>query len=642
MAAGNVAQGLVDGLAASLTYYQKMWIGHRSLVIGFVLYPFYRFIGSYVLFIRLLNALLVIAGTVFWMVLVRRFWGSAAAAMFALWWTFPPPFVARSMHVSYVSFHLEYFFWSGLSALLLLGDHPKTSRICWSAFIAGFASFYFPENQAFSAALFVAALLRWPRRDLRHLIVCSSIFFFLGFFPDVLLSILPGQPEQSLLVYAWQSLRPIAELWQSAWLLYAPDYSIGGLTLAVSSLLFIGLLSAVFYFFVRSRRLPAEKTNDIWLVRFLALQIGLTMLAYARAHDAGPPDTPDLFFNRYLITILPPMMLLACHFLSRLPRFAGWPILMLVVVMGAHDLHPVDEITDAYRMIGDGSLGSMVANRGDDYYDFITIHLVDAWDKNRAQSHQESIRLGRDSVEKLPRNWRALGYEEFGFWVGPDEILPFLEKGDLCPASFAPDCAVGAAKAYLEPEKHLEITDPLAPETPRKIVARISLWEQTVPKLSGYFVRGLGEAWIDQVCKKTGNDCESEMTSVLREPPTQGAIPRRIRDSTSALVHLLTPAQRVEFVYGLGWWNNLHYPAPGFSLPQYLGFAGTDEEVASYQRALADSFALQAMRTCNRLAVPFIPARDPKLVRQYLLEHGITMTLVSRPNAMNYYLLERH
>lgn len=180
---GNLARGLVDGLVMSPWYYQHQTVGHGSMIYGFLLAPLYKYVGSYFLWPKLLAGLFAAGGMALWISIVRKAWGFQAALMFAVWWLMPPPCLADILHVVYAN-HMESIFWSGLLVTLFVhenSDLPRRLRIGLAAFIAGFASFFCPQNLAISAALFTAAMLRRGRTAPWRILFISGPFLCWAF-----------------------------------------------------------------------------------------------------------------------------------------------------------------------------------------------------------------------------------------------------------------------------------------------------------------------------------------------------------------------------------------------------------------------------------------------------------------------------
>jgi hypothetical protein len=640
---GNLAQGLVDGLVASPWSYQHQAVGRGPLLYGVLLYPLYKIAGSYLLWLKLLAGLFAAGATALWIYVVRKAWGFTAGLMFALWWLAAPPLVAYILHVAYAN-HMESIFWSGLLAALFVNenrDPPRRVRIGLAAFIAGFASFFCGQNLAFSAALFVVAVIRW-RKSVGRVLLVAPPLFLLGYALHFLRKIQTGETIRLIArhPHPWQQWRDLVTKYWFA----APGYSLHAASAAVGALLALGVAAAVWRFVIAARRPPIEERSGFWLGRLLLLQIGFYFVAYGFSEYYIPE--PGFSYNyRYLAPIFPSLLALVCQALSQLPRhagwlmflpksqwrrYAGWLILIPVLVVGAYDAHPVRSMIDAGQQWRKGLLGwDLLSLRGDDFGDFVKFNLSKDWGNYSPHTGDQKTIAAISTIEKLPRQWRELGFETLGIWLGDDGGLDALLRGVACPPAYCKNFAVGVGEVlqirfYGDQRDAITMTD---------VLRRIALWQDQAPELSSYYLRGIGRQWITMILEAKPSVRE-ELTPffVGRKRWSLNAYfaddtTRKLLSVTQDLIRALSPGQRVVLAAGVGdTISQLFYRgADEISFPAFLGFAGTQEEIAAYRQTFSETYAFQVMGTRNRLLLP-LPVADPNAVRQYLLNHGIRVT----------------
>jgi hypothetical protein len=585
----------------------------------------------------LLTRLFAAGGTALWIYIVRKAWGFQAALMFAVWWLMPPPFVAEMLHQAFGN-HMESIFWSGLLIALFVNENhvpPRRVRLGLAAFIAGFASFFCPQNLAISAALFTAAMLRWRRTAPLRILVVSAPFFMLGVFPYLIYRIKTGEYSHFVTTnpqpwQRWYDL--VTRCWFAA-----PGYSARAVSAAVGALFILGVAAAVWRFWGAERQPTADRTRRLWLGRLLLFQLGYYWFAYAfsQLHISGAGGGV-----RYLITIYPSLMALVCFMLSRLPRLAGWLAIAPFLVAGLYNAHPASTVIAAERQWREGTLGShLLAMRGDDYRDIIEHGLMISLSFSKPSKDQRSFRQAAADVDKLPSNWQALGYETLGFWLGDENTLAAILNGNGFPSIHKKDLAIGAGIASKERAQGVyESYD----EVPAKMLRRIAVWRERDPELALYFVRGLGQNWLRWFLDAVpGPSNELYPVFTGHQPIDQNfefkdKILQRIHRLSRDFVRALSPEEKVAFVGGIGRFINWTCDFETMCrFPAFLGFDGTPEEVAAFRQAYTDQFALEAMARNNRLRLP-LPVKDENRVRQYLLDHGMTLTIFSLPGGPSY------
>ena len=633
---GNLASGLADGLATSPWYYQHVMWNHGTLVYGLLLAPLYAYFGSYLLWLKLLAGLFAAGGTALWLAVARKAWGLRPALMLAAFFLAPPPTLTYYWHIACGN-HMESIFWSGLVVWLFVGaraEPPSRVRLGLIGLVAGFASFFCSQNFAISAAVFVAVFIRWRPAAWRLLLAPAG--FGVGFLPHYLGKMVTGYnltPD----VRVFQPGQHWKELFTRFWFT-APEYSWGVMSAAVGALFFLGILAALWRYAFSAAPQTSEDDRARRLGRLLLLFLGFFLLAYGFSDFYV--EQAGLHWVRYLVPIYPALMALLCRALARLPRRAGWLVLVPALVLGAHDMFPAKTVAAASHAWGQGTLGwPLLALRGDDYFDFVSSGLGASWRKFESSELKHRFAALASSIEKLPRRWRKFGYVALGNGLSEEEALALLQERDICPVAHREDLALGAGKSYdfvVSDHKINEKTLPAALEA-------ISRWQKQAPELTEYFIWGLGTQLMNLPLVWGRSAFYNGLRPFLlpQSPPRKAGIEdqylQRLLELCAGLVRALPVEQKKALLGGIGY-SIAANCIDCTVFPAMLGFEGSDEEIAAYRRSFADQFAFNAMTTANRLLLP-LPV-DEQGARQYLEGHGVKVKLISRERGPRYLLLE--
>lgn len=466
-----------------------------------------------------------------------------------------------------------------------------------------------------------------------HLIYLGA-FFMLGISPYLIYRIKTGEFSH-LIATNFQPWQRWYDLVTKYWFV-APGYSARAVSAAVGALFILGVAAAVWRFWGADRQPTADGTRRLWLGRLLLFHLGFYWFAYAFSQltISGTGNGQGV---RYLVTIYPSLIALVCFMLSRLPRRAGWLAIAPFLIAGLYDAHPANAVVAAERQWRDGILGwHLLAMRGDDYLDIIEHGLAISLAFSNPIKDERSFRQSAANVDKLPRNWRASGYETIGFWLGDETTLAVILHGNRVSPPHAKDLAIGAGIASKQRNEF-----PYE-EVPTKMLRRIAVWRERAPELAPFFVRGLGQEWMRWFLNRDPESLhELKQFFADRRRTDQSfefkdKILQRILGLSRDFVRALSPEEKVAFVGGIGKSiNKICSSEKKCRFPAFLGFDGTVEEAVAFYQSYADQFALEAMARNNRLWLP-LPVRDETRVRHYLLDHGIALTIISRPGGPSY------
>ncbi len=98
--AGACAQAILRGAGLPWSSYRFMPYGSGSLVLSVAAVPWVAVAGTSYLAWKILPLLLSVAGGLVWVALVRRWWGTTAAAWMALLYLFAPPVLVRTLLIA--------------------------------------------------------------------------------------------------------------------------------------------------------------------------------------------------------------------------------------------------------------------------------------------------------------------------------------------------------------------------------------------------------------------------------------------------------------------------------------------------------------------------------------------------------------
>ncbi len=502
---GMLARGLLDGLAASPWIYQYAPWAHGPLVFGVLLTPFFWLGGSKLLWSKALSAAFVIAGLTLWTATVRRAWGWAAAAMFALWCIFAPPIFEPLQHMSWAN-HSESILFSGLLLFVFQRfdrEDPNFRSLFVLGALAGFASFFCYQNFVIAAAIAVGGLWRFGRQGVRHLAWPAAPAFVLGFSPHWL----SRQKIYGDLVTDASLLR--ARALGRGWHLvkfFLHNIGANNSLLLSAALLALAAAGAVYSLRVTSRR---DKEVGAWLGRVLGLFVVFYFVAAAFSERTLPP----IGGSQYLATVYPALMALACLSVSRIPGFWKWAAIAPFLAIGvAHVLTPLP-LDRLYYRIGWRHLTYF---RGDDNEYLVYQKLPASWgdDSERALK----------SVAALPPSWKCDGLISVGRWIAPEKARELLARRPAVAidgACFAR--GVGAQAARL-----LDASSAERPAAEQASAAILADLERTDRRWGLEFVAGFGEGLLARwnvVCREAdfqgwlakGAKPENEPPDVVRD-----------------------------------------------------------------------------------------------------------------------------
>ena len=486
---GNLARGVVEGLVASpWTYQYRPW-AHGPFVYGLFLTPIYWLDASRMLWVKLIGAAFAVGGTAVWFRLVRRGWGAAAAALFAAWWVFPPPYLRSMLHVAWAN-HMESILLSGLLFLALLRceDTPPAPRRAFGiGLLAGIASFFCLQNVVAGAAVATVMAWRYGRRALGGLAALAA-GAALGFSPHWLHRLATGLGPGVMNRRAAGIVEQVAALVTRVFPQDA-GYSWRLASAAAAALWGAGALLGLFRWSRTPRATDPGRSGEAWLGRLLLVYLGLWLAAYGvgRFHVEDPDSA---YWRRYLMPLFPVGMALAAFALSRLPRRSGWIVLAPFLALGAVEQKP-------WLLLRDGPAGprleearlTLLGGRGDDFWFFVRDGLPFHW-RTRGSCARERADETLAAVARLPRSWRADGDAAFGRCLGPSAALDVLKGGffEREPGRAA-DLAFGMGMAAAEVPFNEEATPARAAEIVRETATALA---GIGGELSVRFLRGVG------------------------------------------------------------------------------------------------------------------------------------------------------
>jgi hypothetical protein len=401
---GNLARGLIDGLAAPPWVYQYRSNCHGPAIFGLLLTPIFYVAGSSYFWEKLLSALMVTAGLVFWTIAIRRQWGARAAILFALLCIFPPPLFEYFMHRTWAA-HIENLFFTGLIFMLLADKGKLGARLGTTtavAFVAGLACLFVYDNFLFAAALLVAVYFCRGDVPWRHTLVAALAAFAVGFSPHFLTpysffgDAATAHPSASL--HAWFSERyvTLAKIFL---------FHIFARTGSISSTLFFGLTLGGYLLFFRNfvrQRDAAHGAPDLFGIALLG-QAALFLASYGFSLHYMELDGDAIAGRQYIAIVFPFFLAACCYFLSRLPTAAALALFAPLLLLGVWNVGSrvrVDwpEWPRTWRAVA--------YLRGDDFDYFVGENLPAFW-KGR-------LDVAAKSIDALRPSWQCPGYRSFG------------------------------------------------------------------------------------------------------------------------------------------------------------------------------------------------------------------------------------
>jgi hypothetical protein len=181
-ASGVLACDLLDGeVRAPLFVYQYESRSGDGLIEGFLLVPFFKFLGRSLFSLKMAALFSAFLTLLCWIILIKKYYGIWAAIIFAACFAFPPPLFARlNLMGTIASHHLI----NPLMAVQLLflfrmleGDGSKKLPWIWfgCGLLAGWGTFTFYTYIIFNSFCLVFLLIVSPRA-----ITLSRTLLFLG------------------------------------------------------------------------------------------------------------------------------------------------------------------------------------------------------------------------------------------------------------------------------------------------------------------------------------------------------------------------------------------------------------------------------------------------------------------------------
>jgi len=425
---GNVAAGLAEGLAAPVWHYQ---CAHNtgSMLFGVLLYPVYAWCGSSYLWLKLLSALFLFGGVMFWALAMGRVGGPKLQLLFVLWAILPPPFLEKCYH-EVVAIHVESLFFLGLLLHLFtrmptVGPRFRESLVF--GFVAGFAVFFSPENLPFVAAAASVAVARWRGRRVVRVLWPGALGFAVGLSP-LLMSPMYALTIDHTQQGAVARLAFCAARWWNLGARILPHFAgyhgFAGRPLTLAWPLLIAAGAAVVL------REAAAKKTEMAGPEWAKLLIVLHVVFFCGALGFSARDI-DRTNPRYLVTLSLSFYSLASFFLLRLRPYQKWLLLAPFLLSGFANLASRGDTMlyrapHAYQVLVDEWRRDR-AHRGDDYLGrLIGNDLPDRW-TSRDEAFAEAA--------KLPCRWRPEAYVAIGYRLAPEDFAAFAR--DETQAQFA-------------------------------------------------------------------------------------------------------------------------------------------------------------------------------------------------------------
>ncbi len=442
---GLLATGLNAGLLAPPREYQY-GPSRGPLVYGALLAPVYCIAGSKFLWIRLLGLLFVAGGVYFWTRVLHRAWGAPFALLFFAFSVLPPPFFQWTSHCGFWGNHLESIFFSGLVFFLFfrLGDRlPAPWRAAALGGVAGFATFFCPQNAPLAPTLAVVAVWRWGRRALWRFVLPAGVVFLLFFrsvdgssWTELLVnlgrartwekigglwfSVLPSlmgynaefAPFVRNLMTAWRGSLD----WQNP---YLAIFNIAAVPLL--SVLFCGLacwgIVVATLASVRSHVARFATPVEDWLRPTLLVWLFLWTLAYGVSLGRVHPENFNYYGLRYALPLYPVVLSFVCWTVGSMRR-GKWLVAAPFLFVGL--LHIAVPAVRHWPQFGQARR-ELTMKRGDDYEFLIRHRLAPCWGRDWPAAAA--------AIRKLPRAWRDCGWAAAGGELRQADLTKLL-RGD--------------------------------------------------------------------------------------------------------------------------------------------------------------------------------------------------------------------
>jgi len=474
---GLLARGLVDGLLFSPWYYQYHPQEHGPLIFGIILWPFFYFGGSRLLWLKLLGACFAAAGVGFWTAAVRRAWGLWPAVLFFLFCLAPPPFLESHFHLVYAN-HMESMALMGVLvwAFARSAHQPPSFRqIAALGLFAGFATFFCWQNLLMTGAVAVAALWRWRGKVAPRLLQAGAPAFLLGLAPHWLAPghvspLTQGGLEKFQPFDCWGKLfgvvmRDLARYEE-------PAVSIAWAAFAGVCLVWTIAKEAPFF-----ARRGAERKKPDWLGRLLFLYVlffiaVLPLNEYVRFNN-------NTVHDRYLVPAVVAALACIAGLAARMPGI--WKLLPLAPFLFFGFANIASRFPPPAGYFQYGWKYHWLA-RGDNYRWLVRSALPRSWNGDLTQAPA--------SIDRLPPPWRNEGAVALGYVAGPQAIVDKLTKNPTWMEERQTSVARGAGEAsgcgYRDP------TAGSAEKTARQCEKWLDKLNQLDPRLAVNFLDGAG------------------------------------------------------------------------------------------------------------------------------------------------------
>lgn len=663
---GNVAIDLFRGLVAPVWYYQYRPWAHGPLIMGLLLSPLYALFGSSMAWIKIGAACFAAGGTVVWTAIIRRGWGRETAALFLLWWLFPPPYLGRMLHVTWAN-HMETIFLGGLIIWLFLRSDklaPGPAGIFGQGMLAGLAVLFCNQAAAFTATVVCLLPWRWGRRSLR-LLPLYVTGFILGFSPHFHFKSVIS-PTGSLLAKHFPGWERIWELFLVA-MPSAPGYSVRW-----ASLFAAGLMGAGFLVLLARLRRPIDLAtqeiwNEVWLNRTLVLVLAFWLLAYGvGSHRIEWPRNP--YWHRYLLPLFPLGMAAACRALTLFrSRHVAALVLVPLCAMSFIDQKPRETAERAYQKIRGGDvISKMSVMRGDRYSWFVQENLPGFWGgvvsggwvlpagyAERNAGVPEAFVPDPDrairTISELPSEWIPTGYEILGRWLGSDLAISLLRDQPFRFDHFRDQIAMGAGEAAAHEAMAARPDLDLAIERLREAFRGM---READPERVDSFVVGLGRMITEGLNNSPGLKRNRDLLlgdTAGEDDPSPDAKwvvwMTFIHDIARRLPIEVPPEHHGSLVRGAGinlgnMWYGTNEESNPFEIWCDLTEISECHSLApKYVEGHAEGIAEFVLSQFNFVSLYDLKGTDPEQVRRALKERGVSLVPVGSPP--NGWIVER-
>ncbi|MCC6156739.1 MAG: hypothetical protein IT350_01715 [Deltaproteobacteria bacterium] len=467
---GNLTRGLLEGLVAPVGTYQYVDITPGPLVYGALLVPVFAAFGSNMFAMKCLAGLFAAGGTLLWTYNVRRAAGARAAAILAIWLLAPPTLLDRMFRLAWAN-HMEAIGWGALVYLVARRSWSAHSRGRDALFgvACGFAVFFCLQNVVSVAAALVAWVWRLGRLAPRRIASALVPGFLVGFAPRIWLAI-----DTHRIGPVFQPIEVDTPVFAKlAALLFRHVPRMASYSWAWAGSWFAALAIAALAILVWRRTVARDEfaidDDRRDLERFVLLWIGAYLGAYAlTGYEVFEMVNDPRYTFRYLVPMLPVLMIAAALVVSLRPFRLGTLALVPLLLAGAWDLSPRVTIKGLVERVGQRRFAiEYRCARGDDYRVLLGQNLPAYWQsefgvgpKLTPVAHSS----WKHAVAKLPYSWMTQVYEELGRITGPHGSLDLVMSDASTPSAWKLAAIRGAAYARMATARRTEGSPPFALE----------------------------------------------------------------------------------------------------------------------------------------------------------------------------------